>query len=205
MQKRMMYEIETRVYFDSQEEAFDTLPFLQECLKNKIEWKTRMYGAELFNLGKILRVSDFEHNGMKRAYLSYKEQDIGEIFNIRKEIDEEITLGISDSYILRLIDGAEQEISMENISQILESLGHKQFMILKGTNLTGCYEKSQIDLKFMECTILKYPLLLEIEKSAEALEEALKKELELKNFIAEYKLENRVVRKEPPALIKERL
>jgi len=45
MEKRMLYEIETRVHFNSQEEAFNTLPFLYECLKKKTEFETRMYGC----------------------------------------------------------------------------------------------------------------------------------------------------------------
>jgi adenylate cyclase class IV len=202
MQKRMMYEIETRVYFSSHEEAFNTLPFLQDCLKKKTKWETRMYGIELFNSGKILRVSDVKDNDTVRVYLGYKEIDIGKIFNIRNEIDEEITIGVRESYILQLIKGLEKEVNVRNINQILESLGHKQFMSLTGSNLTGQYEKLQIDLKLMACSSLKYPLLLELEKSARTVEEALRKELDLKNFIAEYKLESRVVKKEPPYLLK---
>ena len=47
----MLYEIETRAYFNSQEEAFNTLPFLYDCLNKKVEFETRMYGVELFNSG----------------------------------------------------------------------------------------------------------------------------------------------------------
>ena len=53
----------------------------------------------------------------------------------------------------------------------------------------------------MRSPVLKYPLLLEIEKSAETLEEAFRQELELKNFITEYKLEDRIVKEEPPVLL----
>lgn len=85
----MLYEIETRVYFSSQEEAFNTLPFLTDCLKRKIEFETRMYGIELFNSGKILRVSYIKHDNASEVYLGYKEPDIGKIYNIRNEIDKE--------------------------------------------------------------------------------------------------------------------
>ncbi|HZK84453.1 MAG TPA: hypothetical protein VFC58_07230 [Desulfosporosinus sp.] len=82
MQKRMLYEIETRVYFDSQEEAFNTLPFLQDCLNEETEWETRMHGIELFNSGKILRVSDVKDDTTTRVYLGYKERNIGKLYNI---------------------------------------------------------------------------------------------------------------------------
>ncbi|MCR2044042.1 hypothetical protein [Anaerosalibacter massiliensis] len=202
MENKMLYEIETRVYFSSQEEAFNTLPFLHECLKKKTEFETRMYGIELFNSGKILRVSQVKDNKKLRTYLGYKEPDIGKIFNIRNEIDEEITYGINESFILKFIQGIKKEVNTGNINKLLESLGYKQFMSLTGTNITGYYEKFQIDLKLMKCSTLKYPLLLEIEKSAEVVEEAFCKELELKNFISEYKLESRIVKEEPPILLR---
>lgn len=75
-------------------------------------------------------------------------------------------------------------------------------MTLAGTNRTGYYEKLEIHLKLMECSALKYPLLLEIEKSAETLEEAFVKEMELKDFITESRLESRVIKEEPPNLLR---
>ena len=198
----MLYEIETRVHFNSQEEAFNTLPFLYECLKKKTEFETRMYGIELFNSGKILRVSDIKDDKTTRVFLGYKEPDIGRIFNIRNEIDEEITYGTYESFILQSIEGIKVDVNISNVSKLLESLGHKQFMLLTGTNKTGYYEKLHIDLKLMKCSVLKYPLLLELEKSAEGLEEAFHQELELKDFIAKYKLESRIVKEEPPTLLK---
>ena len=115
----MLYEIETRVYFNSHEEAFDTLPFLNDCLKKKIEFDTRMYGVELFNSGKILRVSYIKHDNTTDVYLGYKEPDIGTIYNIRNEIDEEITYGINESYILQTIGSMkEAAVNKENVNHI---------------------------------------------------------------------------------------
>lgn len=199
----MLYEIETRVYFNSQEEAFNTLPFLYDCLKKKVEFETRMYGVELFNSGKILRVSDVKDNNTTKVYLGYKERDIGKIYNIRNEIDEEITYGINDSFILEFLGRMKKTVNSRNIYQILNSLGHQQFMSLIGTNITGHYKKLQIDFKLMNCSSLKYPILLEIEKSAETLDEAFRQELKLTDFIHEYKLERRVVKEEPPSLTEE--
>lgn len=198
----MLYEIETRVYFESQEEAFNTLPFLHDCLKKKTEFETKMYGIELFNSGKILRVSEVKDNNTTKVYLGYKEPDIGKIYNIRNEIDEDITNGINDSFILESLRGMKRTVNSRNIYQILNTLGHQQFMSLIGTNSTGHYEKHQTDLKLLSCATLKYPLLLEIEKSAETLDEAHRKELELTNFITEYQLEKRVIKEEPPSLLR---
>ena len=198
----MLYEIETRVYFNSQEEAFSTLPFLQECLKDETEFETRMYGIELFNSDKILRVSDVKDNNTTRVYLGYKEPDRGKIFNIRNEIDEEITDEINESFIIQAIKGIKNVVNISNINQLLESLGHKQFVALTGTNIKGFNEKFHIDLKLMKCSSLKYPLLLEIEKSAETLKDAYRQELALRDFITEYKLESRIVKEEPPSLLR---
>lgn len=205
MEKKRLYEVETRIYFNSQEEAFEMLPFLRECLTRKVEWKTIMYGLEFYKSGKLLRTSEVTFNGSTRAYWGYKEEDLGKFYNIRKELDEEITHGIKDSYILELINGKEEEVNRGNVEQILESLGHKKFMSFTGMNLTGRHEKLQIDLKLLFCPILRYPLLLEIEKSAETLEEAYIKELELRDFLFQYKLDNRALKEEPTTLLYETL
>jgi adenylate cyclase class IV len=205
MEKKRLYEVETRVYFNSQEEAFERLPFLKDCLTTKVEWETSMYGLEIYNSGKLLRISEVTVSGNTRAYWGYKEEDLGKFYNIRKELDEEITHGIKGSYILELINGKEEEVNKDNVEQILESLGHKKFMSFTGRNLTGRHEKLQIDLKLLFCPILRYPLLLEIEKSAETLEEAYTKELELRDFLCQYKLENRALKEEPTTLLYETL
>ena len=205
MQIKMLYEVETRVYFNSKEEAFNSLPFLKECLKNKVEWETSMYGMEFYNSGKLLRISNIKTNGIEKAFWGYKEEDLGKFYNIRKELDEEITSGLNDSYILELINGTDREVTRENAHQVFEFSGYKKFMSFTGRNLTGRHEKLQLDLKLLYCPILRYSLMLEIEKSAETLEEAYKKELELKDFIAEYKLESRALKEEPTSLLYETL
>lgn len=205
MEKKRLYEVETRVYFSSQEEAFHALPFLRDCLINKVEWKTSMYGLELFNSDKILRTSSTKINGVTRYFIGYKEEDLGKFYNIRRELDEEITSGSSNSYILELLNGRAQEVTRENAGQIFESLGHEEFMSFTGHNLTGYYEKLQLELKLLFCSVLRYPLFLEIEKSAETLEEAFNKERELKDFLYEYKLLDRALKEEPTTLLYETL
>lgn len=201
MEKKRLYEVETRVYFNSPEEAYNLLPFLKECLVKKSEWETSMYGLELFKSDNILRTSSTRVDGETRYYLGYKEEDLGRFYNIRKELDEEITSGINDSYILELLKGSRQEVTRDNAGQVLESLGHKKFMSFTGNNLTGHYEKLQLDLKLLHCSILRYPLLLEIEKSAETLEEAFNKEQELQDFLTDYKLQDRALKEEPTTLL----
>lgn len=205
MKKKRLYEVETRVYFNSPEEAFHSLPFLKECLINRVEWETSMYGITLHNAGRILRTSNNKFNGIASYYIGYKEEDLGKFYNIRKELDEEITSGLSDSYILELINSPPQEITRDNASRIFDSLGYKKFMSFTGHNLTGRYEKSDLELKLLFCPILRYPLLLEIEKSAKTLEEAFTMEQELKDFLTEYNLQNRALKEEPTTLLFETL
>lgn len=205
MEKKRLYEVETRVYFNSPEEAFNFLPFLKECLINKAKWETTMYGFELYNSGRILRTSRAMVNGITRYFIGYKEEDLGKLYNIRKELDEEITSGLSDSYILELLNGVAQEVTKENVSHLFESLGYEKLMSFTGNNLTGRYEESDLELKLLSCPILRYPLLLEIEKSAETLQEAFIKEQELKDFLIEYKLQDRALKEEPTALLYETL
>lgn len=205
MEKKRLYEVETRVYFNSPEEAYSALPFLKQCLQNKAEWETSMYGIELFRSGKLLRTAAIKVNDVTRAYWGYKEEDLGRFYNIRKELDEEITSGINDSYILQLINGKEQVITGDNAAGVLEGLGYKRFMSFTGKNLTGHYEKFQLDLKLLSCPVLRYPLMLELEKNAETLEEAYLKELELRNFLQEYQLENKALKLEPTTLLYETL
>lgn len=205
MEKERLYEVETRVYFNSQEEAFQTLPFLRDCLINSVEWETSMYGLELFKAGKNLRISSSRINGITKHYIGYKEEDLGKFYNIRKELDEEITSGLSGSYILQLLNGSPQDITKENAGQIFESLGYRKFMSSSGNSLTGRYDKLGIELKLLYCPVLRYPLFLELEKTAETLDEAFQKELELKNFLNEYKLSDRALKKEPSTLLFETL
>ena len=124
----MAYEVETRVYFNSYNECFTVLPWIKNLLHSKIYFKTSMYGKELFDLGKILRVSKSNGKDINKVVLGYKEKDL------------------------------ENE--------------------------------------------LKYPLLLEIEKLANNIEEAIELEGVLKKFIDKYNLNNRVIKAEPLYLLK---
>lgn len=201
MDNNVIFEVETRVYFNNYAEAVSKLPFLNDVLSKKIIWVTKTYGLDLFKSGKLLRVSEINWNINPKFFWGHKEPDIGKSLNIRIEQDEEITDGIQNSSILRTIGGKNILVTPANVEQMLESLGYEKFMSFSGTNLTG--EHKDLSFKLLACPVLKYPLLLEIEKTAKTLQEAFNKEIELEDFIARYGLENRVIRKEPPTLLYE--
>jgi hypothetical protein len=53
----------------------------------------------------------------------------------------------------------------------------------------------------MVCPVLQWPLLLEVEKTAHNLTEAVELEQDLLDFTKQYGLTDRVVRDEPPTLL----
>jgi adenylate cyclase class IV len=95
----LLYEVETRFAFNSQEEAVIALPFLIYSLKDEVIWETRIYGIDLFKTDKLLRTSDVQCNNKVKHFLSFKEPDVGRFCNIRLEIDEEITSGLEDIFL----------------------------------------------------------------------------------------------------------
>lgn len=205
MSNNVTYEVETRVYFSSDEEAFKLLPFLKKDLKRKAAWVTNTYGLDLFKSGSLLRASEVHSDGQMRAYIGYKQPDTGTFCNIRIELDEEITDELQDSTVLKAINAEDVSINPGNVDEILASLGYAKFMTFKGDNLTGYNEEYDVALKLMHCNTLEYPIMLEIEKSAGSAEEALKAEEELKELVNRLGLSDRVVRKEPPTLLYEAL
>lgn len=199
------YEVETRVYFNSYDEAFNTLPFLKGCLTKENKWITKTFSMDLFKTDKLLRVSEVEIANTNKFYLGYKEPDLGKTCNIRLELDENITNGIECSEIIRLLGGESKKVSPENLNEILESLGHKEFMVFNGFNLSGKHTELELSLKLMNCAVLEYPLMLEIEKTAISLEDAYSEEKNLLDIVNKFGLSDRIIRKEPPTLLYERL
>lgn len=199
------YEVETRFYFNSEEEVFEKLPFLKEVFKRKVTWETKTLGLEVFKEGKLLRFSEVFEKGERRIYLGYKDRDQGRVCNIRSEVDEDITLGVHRSFVLESVHGESRAVDALNAMEIFEALGYKEFMTFEGKSLLGKYEKEDLAVKLMYCDTLKYPLLLEIEKTAASLEEAFEKEKELEAFVEEYNLKDRMLREEPPTLLYEGL
>jgi adenylate cyclase class IV len=197
------YEVEIRCRFDNAEEADQTIPLLHACLKHEMVWSSGIYGEEFFKAGKLLRMSKTTVDGKTEYYLGWKGADTGTFANIREEIDEVITGGVSESRILEKLGSQNRNLSRNKISAELKSLGNQRFMSFRGRDLFGDYQPLGVSLKLLTCHTLKWPVLLEIEKSAQTKKEALVRENELRDFCDRFGLHDRLVREEPPTLLYE--
>ena len=196
-----IYEVETRFYFDNNEDTFAQLPFLKSCLQRKILWNTTHYGKELHEKDIILRISHATIDNGEIFSLGYKEADTGKLLNVRKEYGEIITEGIKESVIMKILKGRVNMQSPEEVEEELIRLGYSPFMSFEGKSMVGKYEPLNMHFKLMYCKVLEYPLLLEIEKEAKTIDEIRGRADDLNKFIEEYRLEERIVRKEPPTLL----
>lgn len=194
-------EVETRFYFRDQAEAFGCLPFLSSCFSRANRWKTVHYGLKLLQQDIVLRIGETIHPEGHRSFLGWKGRDTGSFANIRAELDEEITHGITHSLILKELGGQTEQASVTAVIAELARLGHPPFMEFAGENQFGFYEPQNLHLKLFYCSAVRYPYLLEIEKTAHTPEQALELEAELLAFTRQHHLEKRVVRDEPPTLL----
>ncbi|MGQ9780350.1 MAG: hypothetical protein ACUVRM_10860 [Bacillota bacterium] len=197
-------EVETRLHFADRGEAFRLLPLLRSCRWTEIEWETSFWGEELFLAGFLLRLAQGGPPGGPYEYsLGWKGPDRGKVANIREEIEEEITAGLIDSRILAMLGAPGRRLRREEVSAALEKLGYARFMSFAGRSLLGVEPTYGFKLKLMSCPILKWPLLLEIEKSAATWEEARAAEKAIFSFLEGHRLLDRLVREEPPTLLYE--
>lgn len=201
MNEAICFEVETRYWFQDQQEVFTLLPFLAGCFHDSNEWRTVHYGLELFKKDVILRINESRRQGQTQCSLGWKSPDFGEQVNIREELDEDITQGLADSRILALFGVAKRYFVPEEISKELVRLGCPAFMEFTGNNEFGFYAPCGFQLKLMHCAALPYPYMLEIEKTAYDEESALKMEVELRAFTTQHRLTDREVRSEPPTLL----
>jgi len=197
------YEVEIRCHFDSADEAYRTIPFLRDCLKHEMVWASGIYGEEFFKDGRLLRMSKTTIDGRTEYYMGWKGEDTGTFANIREEIDEIITCGVSESRILEKLGSQNKTLPRNKISAELKKLGYQRFMSWRGADLLGDYPPLGVSMKLMTCRTLRWPVLVEIEKSAKTKEEALGRENELRDFCNSFGLHNRLVREEPPTLLYE--
>ena len=197
------YEVEIRCHFSSAEEAYRTIPFLRACLKHEMVWASGIYGEEFFKSGRLLRMSKTTIDGRTEYYMGWKGEDTGNFANIREEIDEVITDGVTDSRILQKLGSQNTTLNRNKISAELKKLGHRRFMSWRGTDLFGDYKPLGVSMKLMTCRTLRWPVLVEIEKSAKTKEEAMARENELRAFCDRFGLNDRLVREEPPTLLYE--
>ena len=196
-----MFEVEVRCHFGSAEEAYEALPFLKASLTKHCEWETAIYGLKLFKSGQLVRTARVCYGSDCRYYLGWKGPDCGTFANIREEIDEEISATASESRILKLLGTEGRAVSLEETENKLARLGQERFMSFEGTDSSGEYAPLGIKLKLMNCQSLKWPLIVEIEKTASSIEEAATREKELRELCSQLRLEGRMVREEPPTLL----
>jgi adenylate cyclase class IV len=196
-----VYEVEFRCHFEDAAEAYRALPFLKASLTRRVKWITTFYGLDLFRSGRLLRVAEVTSDKKTRYYLGWKGPDIGHFANIRREIEEDITSGIDDSAILDLLKGNRSLVNKEQVVLELERLGHHRFMSFEGINMTGRYQPLELSLKLMPCAVLKWPLMVEIEKTSGSEAEAVECEKSLYDLCCQLQLQDRVVREEPPTLL----
>jgi adenylate cyclase class IV len=166
-------------------------------------WASGIYGKEFFKAGKLLRMSKTTVDGRTEYYMGWKGEDTGTFANIREEIDEVITDGVTDSRIMEKVGSQIRTLPRNKISAELKQLGHRRFMSWRGADLFGDYKPLGVSMKLMTCRTLRWPVLVEIEKSAHTKEDALVKENELLAFCDRFGLNDRLVREEPPTLLYE--
>ena len=198
---QVSYEVEVRFHFSDSDHAYRTLPFIRSCLEHQSSWTTTFYGLKLFQSGQLLRTSEVVVDEGTKYYLGWKGPDIGEFANIRQELDEDITSVTAGSSILEFLGGNKNVGGIQRVIQELERLGYHRFMLFEGTDLTGYYEPYDIGVKLMTCMTLKWPFLVELEKTANTKEEATRCETELYELSHRFQLQSRLVREEPPSLL----
>jgi hypothetical protein len=204
-ESEVSFEVEIRCHFKDTDEAYKILPFLKSSFDREITWVTKHYGIELFKVGQVVRMSEVIRTNELRNYLGWKGIDIGFYANIREEIDEDITRGIKDSAVLTLLVGNSDISSPKDAEEELERLGHREFMSFYGRNFLGYDKTHGIATKLMNCPDLKWPCMVEIEKTAHTEQEARQCEDELIEISRRLKLADRLVKEEPPTLLYTRL
>jgi adenylate cyclase class IV len=199
--KSAPFEVEFRCHFNNPDDAYEALPFIHSCLRRRYKWQGTFYGREMFQTGQLLRISEVVEGERTRHYIGWKGQDKGRFANIRQEIDEDITDGIADSSILRLLGGIPDSRNKDDIIRELERLGHQAFMSWNGVDLSGFSKIHGVQVKLMYCEFIRWPWLVELEKMAATEEEVVRCEDELFTLCQRFRLQDNLVKEEPPSLL----
>jgi hypothetical protein len=195
------FEVEFRCHFNNPDDAYEALPFMRSCLRRRYIWNGTFYGREIFQTGQLLRISEVVEGECTRHYIGWKGQDKGQFANIRREIDEDITHSIAESSILRLLGGSQHSRNKDEVVRELEHLGHQAFMSWNGIDLSGFSKPYSVNVKLMYCEFIKWPWLVELEKMAATAEEAARCEDELLKLCQRFRLQDYLVKEEPPSLL----
>ena len=102
---------------------------------------------------------------------------------------------------MKQIGGRTDIATPDEAARELECLGHRKFMSFWGRNNGGLYETLDLSIKLMFCPMLKYPLMVEFEKTAATEEEAKQCESELLDLSKNLGIQERLVKEEPPTLL----
>ena len=200
-----MFEVEFRCRFNTAGEAYHAIPFLRSCLGREVPWKSTLYGLKLFQSGKLLRVGEADEGGKTHYYIAWKGPDTGKFCNIRQEVEDDITSGVANSSVLSLLGGKPNIQNKDEAIQELERLGYHAFMSWSGNDIYGFSKPHNVKLKLMYGTILKWPVIVEMEKMAATEEEAVKCEKELYKLSRENRLQEYIFKEEPPQLLYEKV
>ena len=195
------YEIEFRCQFNNDAEAYRILPFLKASLNKEYTWFDNYHGMEVYQRGEVLRASGVDGVSGKRFFLGWKGPDQGRFANLRRELDEETTGGLVDSAILQQFCGVLKTWTADEVAPALERAGYLKFMHYEGHSLTGRDEKLGVNTKLMHCPVLKWPLLVELEKLANSESEARQCEKDLEAICRDYNLTQYLVKEEPGTLL----
>ena len=202
----MTYEVEIRIVVDTAEEAFTQLPFLEESLGKRKSWSTDIFGREIFNNGRLLRLGYVNNLDRKTYFLGYKGPDVGDFANIREEWGEEITNGASNSDILSQVGLVGEYTDAHAVISALETAGHRSFMGFSGEDQLGFYAPLAVHTKLCRCSdILDDRFLIELEMEAETMAEAREAEAKLKAIAADYGILDQLIPDEPPTMLFKRL
>lgn len=196
-----MFEVEIRCHFRDADEAYAALPFLRPNLQRRCVWETSIYGLKLFQSGQLLRTASLVFDKDPQYYLGWKGPDIGQFANIREEIDEEITSGVSESTILKLLGGKECAQNIDDAVRELDRLGYSRFMSFEGVDRSGYYAPYGLSLKLMNCPMLPWPFIVELEKTVNSAQEADRCQQALFDLCSLFQLHDRIVKEEPPTLL----
>jgi hypothetical protein len=199
--ENVTYEVEIRCHFEGLDEAYRRLPFLTGGLQQGCTWHTSIHGLQYFQSGLLLRTGEAADCKGTKYFTGWKGPDTGAFANIRQEVGEEILPPTTRSSILGYLGGNPEVKNLREAVRELERLGYPQFMDFEGQDISGYYEPYEVHLKMMSCRQLKWPFIVEIEKTAGTLAEAVRYERSLQELCREFRLEDRLIKDEPPTML----